>query len=205
MPPLRAPAWLLAALLILPFLAAAPGAAWGHASLIETTPADGAVLAKAPAAITLTFSEPISPLVLKLDGTAVSTVPSQSGAAVLDIVPPDGIGPGTHVLTWRVVSEDGHPVGGTVTFSIGAPDSAATSPADPIHWPVDRVVDGEALPLSRPFPRSWRRLRRRLARPRDTPRRHVRPGGRRHRSGVAAAADRLPGAGRLGGARLHPG
>ncbi|MCY1552454.1 CopC domain protein [compost metagenome] len=34
---------------------------------------------------------------------------------------PKGLGVGTYVLSWRVVSEDGHPVGGSVVFSIGAP------------------------------------------------------------------------------------
>ncbi len=28
---------------------------------------------------------------------------------------------GTHVLSWRVISADGHPVGGSLIFSIGAP------------------------------------------------------------------------------------
>ncbi|MBN9025613.1 MAG: copper resistance protein CopC, partial [Rhizobiales bacterium] len=34
---------------------------------------------------------------------------------------------GTHVLSWRVVSEDGHPVGGTLVFSVGAASSAANA------------------------------------------------------------------------------
>src|SRR3546814_16848039 len=29
--------------------------------------------------------------------------------------------PGTHLISWRVASLDGHPVGGTFVFSIGAP------------------------------------------------------------------------------------
>jgi copper transport protein len=33
---------------------------------------------------------------------------------------------GTHVLSWRVVSADGHPVGGAVLFSIGAPTGPPT-------------------------------------------------------------------------------
>jgi copper transport protein len=32
---------------------------------------------------------------------------------------------GTHVLSWRVVSEDGHPISGSVVFSIGAANASA--------------------------------------------------------------------------------
>ena len=39
-----------------------------HAALLSSDPADGAVLVTAPSAITLTFNEPVSPLVLRLVG-----------------------------------------------------------------------------------------------------------------------------------------
>jgi copper transport protein len=40
--------------------------------------------------------------------------------------PPGPLDQGTHALSWRVVSSDGHPVGGTLIFSVGQPD--ATTP-----------------------------------------------------------------------------
>ena len=49
---------------------------------------------------------------------------------------PDGLGAGTHVLTWRVVSEDGHPVAGSTLFSIGAPSKGTQAEGAPIDWPV---------------------------------------------------------------------
>ncbi|MGN6461150.1 MAG: CopD family protein, partial [Pseudolabrys sp.] len=42
------------------------------------------------------------------------------GGATLRI-PVSGLARGTHVLSWRVVSADGHPVGGALLFSIGTP------------------------------------------------------------------------------------
>src|SRR5262249_9186758 len=36
---------------------------------------------------------------------------------------------GTHLLSWRVISADGHPVGGTLMFSIGAPSGQPASGA----------------------------------------------------------------------------
>ena len=44
---------------------------------------------------------------------------------------------GTHVLVWRVVSEDGHPVGGSLVFSLGAPSAGGQPEADA---PADRAV-----------------------------------------------------------------
>jgi copper transport protein len=37
---------------------------------------------------------------------------------------------GTHVLSWRVISADGHPVGGSLMFSIGAPSAQPAANAD---------------------------------------------------------------------------
>jgi copper transport protein len=39
---------------------------------------------------------------------------------------PPGLGPGGHVVSWRVVSGDGHPIGGSVVFSVGAGGPAPT-------------------------------------------------------------------------------
>src|SRR5262245_59445087 len=46
------------------------------------------------------------------------------------IVPRRPLQRGTHVLSWRVISADGHPVGGALMFAIGAPSGAPTSAVD---------------------------------------------------------------------------
>jgi copper transport protein len=53
--------------LVLISLAQARGAD-AHASLTKAEPADGAVIAAPPAALTLTFNEAVSPLVVRLIG-----------------------------------------------------------------------------------------------------------------------------------------
>lgn len=111
---------------------AAAGQALAHAALIKTAPADGAVIASAPAAFSLSFSEPVSPLVLSLigpDGTSRALTRFTLADRKLTIVAPSDLPNGTHVLSWRVVSEDGHPVGGSVLFSIGAPSAAPPTAA----------------------------------------------------------------------------
>ncbi len=119
-------------------------AAFAHASLIGVAPADGAVIAAAPASFALSFSEPTSPLSLKLigpDGTATSLDRFALRDQTLDIVAPAGLGDGTYVLSWRVISEDGHPVGGASVFSIGAPSAHAPSAeTEVIDWPVRAAV-----------------------------------------------------------------
>ncbi|WID94851.1 copper resistance protein CopC [Bosea vestrisii] len=106
---------------------ATAGQALAHAALTKAVPADGAVIAVAPVEFSLSFSEPVSPLVLKLiapDGTARPLTRFTLSDLTLSIASPADLGQGTHVLSWRVISEDGHPVGGSVVFSIGAPGAA---------------------------------------------------------------------------------
>lgn len=116
------------------------GQAHAHAALVDIQPADGAVVAHAPQTFSLTFSEPTSPLVLKLvrpDGSSAVLDRYALRDATLDIAAPADLGTGTHVLTWRVISEDGHPVGGSSIFSIGAPSAGGlVAPQEAVDWPL---------------------------------------------------------------------
>ncbi|MER8992752.1 copper resistance CopC/CopD family protein [Mesorhizobium sp. M0678] len=117
---------LLAAIVLLATIAA-PNAAFAHAALIKAEPADGAVLAQSPSQMSLTFSEPVSPLVLTLvrpDGTSIPLSSFRLSGQTVEIDNPQALTSGTHVLSWRVISADGHPVGGSVLFSVGAPSAA---------------------------------------------------------------------------------
>jgi copper transport protein len=107
-------------------------AAHGHASLIGTEPSDRMVVAQAPSALTLTFNEPVSPLVLRLaqpDGVVVDLKGVAARGAVVTVTMPSELQRGTHLLSWRVISADGHPVGGALTFSVGKPSAAPTARA----------------------------------------------------------------------------
>ena len=114
-------------------------AALAHASLTSATPSDGTVVATPPTMFSLSFSEPVSPLVLKLvrpDGTTANLERFALRDKTLEITPPDDLENGTYVMTWRVVSEDGHPVGGSSIFSIGALSAAQPTAAENVDWPV---------------------------------------------------------------------
>ena len=104
-------------------IASAASPARAHATLVSSDPEDGAVVAAPPRQFMLTFNEPVAPLVLRLvtaNGSIVLASRSGRGATLV-VEAPAEIPNGTHVLSWRVVSLDGHPVGGSVVFSIGAP------------------------------------------------------------------------------------
>lgn len=112
-------------------LLGATSAASAHASLLRSTPGEGAVVQAAPAEIVLGFSETVTPLVIELrapDGTTARLIAKAVGAD-LAIARPSNETVGTYQLSWRVVSADGHPVAGVLTFSLGSP--SATPPAAP--------------------------------------------------------------------------
>lgn len=103
------------------------GAAWAHATLLSSEPADGSVLAQPPRMVQLNFNESITPAVVGLvdaTGKTRDVAMRAVGQSVL-IVLPDDLPRGTQIVSYRVVSQDGHPVAGSMLFSIGAVTGAA--------------------------------------------------------------------------------
>lgn len=113
--------------------------ALAHAQLNSSFPYDGAVVETAPSMLSLEFSEPVSPIALKLirpDGTSTPLEQFELRNQTVGIKTPGDLGRGTHVLTWRVVSADGHPIGGSVVFSIGEVSSAPPETSEQVDWIV---------------------------------------------------------------------
>ena len=88
------------------------------------------MLTEPPATLKLTFNEPVSPLVFRLIGPGGEVINPGVAAenATVTLTPPR-LRQGTHVLSWRVISADGHPVGGSLLFSVGAPSAPPTAAA----------------------------------------------------------------------------
>lgn len=132
-----------AVLVVFAFAIGLPATAFAHAALGTAVPADGAMLAEAPATMDLTFSEPVAPIALRLiapDGSS-RVLSAALHDTVLSVALPSGMGQGTYALSWRVVSEDGHPVGGTLTFSIGhASADAPAMTATAVDWPLRAAI-----------------------------------------------------------------
>ncbi|WP_031156169.1 copper resistance CopC/CopD family protein [Streptomyces erythrochromogenes] len=127
-------ALVLAALLATLFTAAAPATA--HAALTASDPTDGAVVATAPAQVTLSFSEQVamgddSIRVLDPQGRRVDTGELRdmcSGNTIrYGTALHSGLPNGTYTVAWQAVSADSHPISGAFTFSIGAPSATEVS------------------------------------------------------------------------------
>jgi len=126
---LRAVAVSLAAIAMTLFLTAGPAAA--HAQLRTSDPADGDTLAEAPEELVLEFSEqldaPSTQVALVAPDGEVVTLPDPVIEG--DTLTQPGVFPvaGEYTFSYRIVSADGHPVEGSVVFTVeSVPEPTAT-------------------------------------------------------------------------------
>lgn len=125
---LRWPLWIaaLTAALLLGVYAVAEA----HTSLVSSEPAAGSHLAASPTRVRLLFNEEIEPTMATLalvasDGHTTSLAQTSDPHNVNALVAPVGPLPaGTYRVAWHVVSADGHPVGGSFLFTVGAASGA---------------------------------------------------------------------------------
>ncbi|MEZ0481236.1 copper resistance protein CopC [Planococcus sp. SSTMD024] len=120
---------LLSALLVLPMTAHA------HSVLESSTPAEGAVVAEPIEQVVLDFSAGIeqgSGMTMTMDGTAVDF----SEVAVMEDqlvgTPAQELEDGSYVVEYDVLSEDGHPIQGSLAFELqaGEEEAAQEEPAE---------------------------------------------------------------------------
>jgi methionine-rich copper-binding protein CopC len=102
-----------------------------HAQLIDAEPKANQVLSSSPTQFKLTFSDTLINLgptsnwlrVESAQGELVSADAILNGNQ-LSALPPQALKPGKYQLTWRVLSEDGHPVQGSYQFTVAIQDLA---------------------------------------------------------------------------------
>lgn len=111
---------------------ATPAAA--HATLVDADPVDGEVLAEAPEELTLEFSETVDPDSTQIVVNNAAEEDIVSEPPTFDdrtIVQPVTISePGEYTLGFQLVSADGHPVDGTLTFTVESVSGVDAGPAD---------------------------------------------------------------------------
>jgi copper transport protein len=131
---------------------ASPAAA--HAELVNTSPSNGAQLARSPTEVRMTFTESVHlvdggiRLVDQVGATVRTPTPSVDGRTVTWPMPAD-LPKGAYVVTWRVVSTDGHPVSGAFSFGVG---TAAAASGSATNGPTDTSVKTNASELTAPWP-----------------------------------------------------
>lgn len=108
-----------------------------HTSLLESLPANGAVMQNAPSVITLKFNEPVRVIriqLLDVKGAAVSLKATGAINNQTNYAPEQPLPDGQYLLSFRVLSVDAHPISGNIGFAIGdmaAPEARALKDADP--------------------------------------------------------------------------
>ncbi|GAA4071801.1 copper resistance CopC family protein [Nonomuraea soli] len=118
-----------------------PGAAWAHDVLVGSDPADGARLDAAPSEVTLVFNTAVRTGYAHVNVTGPGGTSWADGSAVVRKervsvkVRPLGAA-GEYVVGYRILSSDGHPVSGKVTFTLTRPGPGAEAPATPGATPA---------------------------------------------------------------------
>jgi len=120
--------WGIARLLAASALAAlaVPAPAGAHALLVESLPAEAAVLPAAPTQLVLRFNSRIEH---KLSQAAlIDGAGARRPLAMEADAPPDrliaalpALAPGSYTVDWQVLSVDGHRVAGQLHFSVASP------------------------------------------------------------------------------------
>jgi len=102
-----------------------------HAYVVDTDPLDGSVLKASPDRLRVTFNETIRlpSDAVELYDSAGKPVPVRvDGRGSGFTASPNRLAAGTYALTWRVVSADGHPVAGSLSFSVIRPSATVVDP-----------------------------------------------------------------------------
>jgi copper transport protein len=97
--------------------------AFAHTLLDASEPADGTSLQEPVKQVKLRFAEHVTPLVMRMlqptgDIVRLTDVTVSSTTVIVQLPASDQHG--TNIVSWRVMSDDGHPLGGTVSFSVNA-------------------------------------------------------------------------------------
>lgn len=105
-------------------LASTAVGALAHSGVKSTSPADGSVLAKPPATVSITFTSQIlsGSITVKKAGTVVSTGANgidPRNVARLRVRLKTGLGNGVYNVAWTAKAPDGHRQTGSFSFRVG--------------------------------------------------------------------------------------
>ncbi len=133
------------------------GPSMAHTELVSTSPAAGATLAQAPVAVVLTFNEDLLPDTVSVSisdasGAVLAADPAELSGAVVTAPWPASASGGSYLIAYRVVSDDGHPVTGSLDFTVevSTDATAASSPAAPASTAAVTVATDASSPAVSP-------------------------------------------------------
>ena len=120
----------------------------GHSQLVSSDPADGSVLSAPPTQLVLTFNEAllkeaVDVAIANAAGDVVSGDVATVVGAIATIPWPADLPPDNYSVSYRVVSDDGHPITGSIGFSYTS-NSNTPSAASPEVTPEVSPTSGPA-------------------------------------------------------------
>ncbi|MFV0535328.1 MAG: copper resistance protein CopC [Cumulibacter sp.] len=128
-----------------------PAAASAHTDISESVPADGAEVDEVPGTITLTFAEDLQGPTAQVgvligDNDPVQLdAPVQGPTVTIDTSAPEladvADTEGQWAIAYTIVGQDGHPIDGTVTFTVTEAAGAAESESAGTETQADESAD----------------------------------------------------------------
>jgi copper transport protein len=120
----------------------APAGASAHATLVRTSPENGAVVDSPPAQVTVTFDDtvrvsPGNAVVANSDSRSVLAGNAVAHGRTLTLPLRPRLPNGAYSVRWSIVSDDGHREEGVIAFAVGAGSSSPRSvlgAAVPLTW-----------------------------------------------------------------------
>jgi methionine-rich copper-binding protein CopC len=139
-----------AAVLTFAALLLVAGPASAHDQLLSSDPEDGATLDEQPTSISLTFSAPpldtgIEVALVGPDGTTAQGYDIQVAGEVVTAQLPADLAPGRYDVAWHVVSSDGHPIEGELTYVVEG-EAEPTDTAQPDAAQPADATDQPSMP-----------------------------------------------------------
>jgi copper transport protein len=121
---------------------AAPATAAAHATLVRTTPADGAVVDRAPHVVRVEFDDKVriaSGNAVVANDTGKSALVGRPRATGRTLLLPlrSGLKDGVYSVRWSIFSDDGHREEGILAFGVGSGTATPTSvlgASAPLAW-----------------------------------------------------------------------
>jgi copper transport protein len=103
---------------------AVPGAAFAHANLVRSVPANGAVLARPPAVVRILFDDNVQTgpgieVIRNAGGSVVAGHPHVEHGRTLVVPVRRALADGAYSVRWSVISDDGHLESGVLAFAVG--------------------------------------------------------------------------------------
>lgn len=144
----------VAAVLVLGLVHTGPAAA--HTRLIATSPADGARVPATTDQLVLSFTQPVRADLARVQVTGPDGAvrPGTTGGSGADVVQQlqAPLSAGAWTAAYRVLSPDGHPVSGALTFTVAPPPPSAVPSTAPATGPAAPAASAPApsAPASTP-------------------------------------------------------